>query len=142
MFIGDGLANVLCSLFIVGHYLGSPVRRGTGNMKIEDIAMMFSNIKRNQEERAKTRLERKFEENAVLFTGCSNAEGDADVALCTVEIFLMASLSILFFQQFWEFIALGRRYFLELESWFKMLIFSLVLTTLFFLGNPDVNFFC
>ena len=53
----------------------------------------------------------------------------------------MASLSLLFFQQFWEFIALGKRYFLELESWFKMLIFSLVLTTLFFLGNPDVIFF-
>ena len=117
------------------------MKRGTGNMKIEDIALMFSTIKqRTQEERAKTRLERKFEENAVMFTGCSNAEGDADFALCTVEIFLMASLSILFFQQFWEFIALGRRYFLELESWFKMLIFSLVLTTLFFLGNPDVKF--
>ena len=116
------------------------MKRGTGNMKIEDIALMFSTIKqRTQEERAKTRLERKFEENAVLFTGCSNAEGDGDIALCTVEIFLMASLSILFFQQFWEFIALGRRYLLELESWFKMLIFSLVLTTLFFLGNPDVN---
>ena len=109
-------------------------------MKIEDIAMMFGAIKkRSQQERAKTRLEKKFEKNSVLFTGCSTAEGDADYALCTVEIFLVTSLCILFFQQFWEFIALGRRYLLELESWFKMLIFSLVLTTMFFLGNPDVT---
>ena len=108
-------------------------------MNIKDIAMMFSTIKqRSQEERAKTRLERKFEKNSSLFTGCSTADGDADYALCTVEIFLVSSLCILFLQQFWEFIALGRRHFLELESWFKMLIFSLVLTSMFFLGNPDV----
>ena len=85
----------------------------------------------------------------------STAAG-ADYTLCTVEIFLVTSLCILLVQQVWEFIddddddddddasqvwefiALGRRYFLELESWFKMLIFSLVLTTMFFLGNPDV----
>merc|ERR1712226_995665 len=57
---------------IIMQKIGSPVRRAAGNMKIEDIAMMFSTIKqRSQEERAKTRLEKKFEKNSVLFTGCS-----------------------------------------------------------------------
>ena len=42
-----------------------------------------------------------------------------------VEILLFMSLAVVFLQQLLEFVALGRRHFKELESWFKILIFSL-----------------
>ena len=43
--------------------------------------------------------------------------------------------SLLFLQQFWEYLALGRRYFRELESWFKVCICSLALTAMLFMEN-------
>ena len=42
-----------------------------------------------------------------------------------VEILLFMSLAVVFLQQLLEFVALGRRHFKELESWFKIVIFSL-----------------
>lgn len=87
-----------------------------------------------------------------FFTGCSSHETFADPTLCTVEIFLVISLrysssqhnkvctpgqplSVLFLQQFWDYLALGRRYFRELESWFKLCIISLALTAMLFMEN-------
>ena len=55
-----------------------------------------------------------------------------DPALCSVEISLFISILVVFFQQIFEFIALGRRHFRELESWFKILILLLALTAMIF----------
>ena len=60
--------------------IGTPMRRGVGKkLRIEDIASMFNTIRRRgKEERAKTRIQKKFEDNSLLFTGCSSAAGDDD----------------------------------------------------------------
>ena len=47
-------------------------------------------------------------------------------------------LSLLFLHQFWQCCALRWRYFTELESWFKLLIFSLALASMFFMANQEV----
>ena len=50
----------------------------------------------------------------------------------------MLCLSLLFLHQFWQCCALRWRYFTELESWFKLLIFSLALASMFFMANQEV----
>ena len=48
---------------------------------------------------------------------------------------ILMAFSLLYLQQFWEYLAIGRRYFRELESWFKVCIFSLALTAMLFMEN-------
>ena len=48
---------------------------------------------------------------------------------------IIMAFSLLYLQQFWEYLAIGRRYFRELESWFKLCILSLALTAMLFMEN-------
>merc|ERR1719410_979243 len=95
------------------------------------LAMMKSLRAREKE----SRIRKRMNQTSRFFPGC---KGKSDMKLCTVEIILVISLSFLFLQQLWEFIALGRRHFQELESWFKILIFSLALTSMVFMENLEV----
>lgn len=92
-----------------------------------------------REERAKkakemTRVFWKQNHSATIFSGCyvHDHHESLDPALCSVEISLFISILVVFFQQIFEFIALGRRHFRELESWFKILILLLALTAMIF----------
>jgi hypothetical protein len=42
----------------------------------------------------------------------------------------VVSIVVLVVQEFWQFMALGKHYFLELENWFELLILSLAISTL------------
>merc|ERR1712126_63227 len=114
--------------------------RMPGNNPKMDPFSLYGMMKRIRTKESRvTRKQNQIKNNnssIAFFTGCS--ADDMDPPLCTVEIFLMISLSVLFLQQLWEFAALGRRYFFELESWFKLLIFSLALTSMFFMANLEV----
>ena len=57
------------------------------------------------------------------FDGCRNA-AFPDIPLCSVEIMLTIVLIVLMIEETWECLALGLRYFTELESWIKILVFS------------------
>ena len=92
-----------------------------------------------REERAKktkelTRVFWKRNHSATIFSGCyvDDHHETMDPALCSVQITLFISLLAVFLQQIFEFIALGRRHFKELESWFKILILLLALTAMIF----------
>ena len=66
----------------------------------------------------------------MLFSGCSAKKKLRDIDLCTVEILLVVSIIVLAIQEFWQCLALGRHYFMELENWFELLILSLAISTL------------
>ena len=57
------------------------------------------------------------------FDGCRHA-AFPDIPLCSVEIMLTIVLIVLMIEETWECLALGLRYFTELESWIKILVFS------------------
>ena len=86
------------------------------------------------------RVMKKRSHSATFFTGCypHDEEDTLDPPLCSVEILLFISIGVVFLQQVFEFIALGRRHFQELESWFKILIFSLALTAMFFEEHLEI----
>ena len=94
-----------------------------------------NNIKKNF-----ARVMKKRSHSATFFTGCypHDEEDTLDPPLCSVEILLFISIGVVFLQQVFEFIALGRRHFQELESWFKILIFSLALTAMFFEEHLEI----
>ena len=43
---------------------------------------------------------------------------------------MVMSIVALVIQEFWQCLALGKQYFMELENWFELLILSLAITTL------------
>ena len=88
--------------------------------------------------RAPSIIARRRKHRLRFFSGCSSNRRFADLPLCATEVFLVLSLGFLFLHQLWEFTALGKRYFRELESWFKLLIFSLALASMFFMENLEV----
>ena len=65
-----------------------------------------------------------------LFSGCSSRIAFYDLDLCLVEILLVVSIVVLVVQEFWQCLALGKQYFMELENWFELLILSLAISTL------------
>ena len=88
--------------------------------------------------RAETRIGKRKKNHLLFFGGCSSNRRFSDPPLCATEVFLVISLGFLFLHQVWEFIALGKRYFRELESWFKLLIFALALASMFFMKDLEV----
>ena len=87
--------------------------------------------------RKRSRAEKRKELGA--FCTCSPIKKrHRDIPLCLLEIFLTIFLGLLLLHEFWVMLALRTRYFLELENWFKLIIFSLALTSIFFRKDFDV----
>ena len=102
-----------------------------------DSKMEYKAVVRSKK-RAEARMSRRKKNHLLFFSSCSSSRRFSDQPLCATEIFLVISLGFLFLHQLWEFVALGSRYFKELESWFKLLIFSLALTSMFFMEDLEV----
>ena len=107
---------------------GISTRRGTFDIKKDDdeFELKLEVVKKWRKPRNKSRVNKKF----VLFSGCSAKKRLRDIDLCTVEILLVVSILVLAIQEFWQCMALGRQYFMELENWFELLILSLAISTL------------
>ena len=83
-------------------------------------------VKQRRNRTKLSRVRKKFS----LFSGCRTRKAFYDIDLCLVEILLVMSIVALVIQEFWQCLALGRQYFMELENWFELLILSLAITTL------------
>jgi len=65
-----------------------------------------------------------------LFSGCSaKKKRNRDYSMCTVEIFLVFSITLLLLHEAWQLLALGKQYFKELENWFELLIIAFAIAT-------------
>lgn len=107
---------------------GISTRAGNFNNKKDDdeFELKLEVVKKWKKPKNKSRVNKKF----VLFSGCSARKKLRDIDLCTVEILLVVSIIVLAIQEFWQCMALGRHYFMELENWFEVLILSLAISTL------------
>ena len=83
-------------------------------------------IKQRKNRSKLSRVRKKF----AMFSGCSSNKRFRDFDLCTVEILLVVSIVVLVVQEFWQCLALGKHYFMELENWFELVILSLAISTL------------
>ena len=92
----------------------------------DDFELKLEVVKKRKNRTNKSRVRKKF----ALFSGCSANKKLRDIDLCTVEILLVVSIVVLVVQEFWQCMALGKHYFLELENWFELLILSLAISTL------------
>lgn len=89
-----------------------------------DLQLEVIKVRRN-----KTKLSR-ARKKLQLFSGCSSRRNWWDPSLCSVEILLLVSIFLLIVQEFWQLLAIGRQYFLELENWFELLIISFAISTM------------
>ena len=95
--------------------------------KHEDVfELHLEVIKKWKDPTIKSRVRKKF----TLFSGCIGSMLLRDIDLCMVEIMLVVSIVCLVVQEFCQCMALGKHYFMELESWFELLILSLAISTL------------
>ena len=101
-------------------------RKFKGGKDDDDFELQLEVVKKRKNRIEKSRVKKKF----VLFSGCSAKKKLRDIDLCTVEILLVVSIVLLAIQEFWQCLALGRHYFMELENWFELLIISLAIGTL------------
>ena len=101
-------------------------RKVKDNKEDDDFELHIEVVKKRKDRTSKSRVKKKF----LLFSGCSANKKLRDVDLCTIEILLVISIVVLVIQEFWQAMALGRHYFMELENWFELLILSLAISTL------------
>merc|ERR1719244_1035413 len=101
-------------------------RKVKENKEEDDFELHIEVVKKRKDRTSKSRVKKKF----LLFSGCSANKKLRDVDLCTIEILLVISIVVLVIQEFWQAMALGRHYFMELENWFELLILSLAISTL------------
>ena len=85
-----------------------------------------------------SRIARRRENNVGTFSGCTAHGAFRDLTLCTVEILFTAVLLLHLAEGVWELMALGRRYFTELENWLKILVFSFATVSLSTEANLEV----
>ena len=92
----------------------------------DDFVFQLEVVKQRKNRTKLSRVRKKF----ALFSDCSSGKAFYDINLCLVEIFLVVSIVVLVLQEFWQCLALGKHYFMELESWFELLILSLAISTI------------
>jgi hypothetical protein len=109
-----------------GTGLSTRGRRVKENKDEDEFELHVEVVKKRKDRTKASRVKKKF----VLFSGCSASKRLRDVDLCTIEILLVVSIVVLVMQEFWQCMALGRHYFMELENWFELLILSLATSTL------------
>ena len=106
---------------------GLATRGGFKGKKDDDeFELKLEVVKKRKNRTKKSRVRKKF----ALFSGCSANKKFRDIDLCTVEILLVVSIVLLIVQEFWQCVAFGKEYFMELENWFELLILSLAISTL------------
>jgi Polycystin cation channel len=86
-----------------------------------------------------SRISTRQQHNKKAFSGCTLAAGFSDIPLCCVEAMLTASIAIQLVQEGWECLALGLRYFRELENWCNLLVYTFTITSLTFEANIEVH---
>jgi hypothetical protein len=86
-----------------------------------------------------SRISTRQQHNKKAFSGCTRATGFSDIPLCCVEVMLTASIVVQLAQEGWECLALGLRYFRELENWCNLLIYTFTITSLTFEANIEVH---
>jgi hypothetical protein len=91
-----------------------------------DFVFQLEVVKQRKNRTKLSRVRKKF----TLFSGCRSKKAFYDIDLCLVEILLVVSIVVLVVQEFWQCLALGKQYFMELENWFELLILSLAISTL------------
>merc|ERR1711892_260527 len=92
----------------------------------DDFVFQLEVVKQRKNRTKLSRARKHF----ALFSGCRSKKTFYDLDLCLVEIFLVVSIVMLVMQEFWQCLALGKQYFMELENWFELLILSLAISTL------------
>ena len=92
----------------------------------DDFVFQLEVVKQRKNRTKLSRARKHF----ALFSGCRSRKAFYDLDLCLVEIFLVVSIVMLVMQEFWQCLALGKQYFMELENWFELLILSLAISTL------------
>ena len=101
-------------------------RKLKGKKDDDDFELKLEVVKKRKNRTNKSRVRKKF----ALFSGCSANKKLRDIDLCTVEILLVVSIVVLVVQEFWQCLALGKHYFMEMENWFELFILSLAISTL------------
>jgi hypothetical protein len=91
-----------------------------------DFLFQLEVVKQRKNKTKLSRVRKKF----ALFSGCRSRRAFYDIDLCLGEILLVVSIVVLVVQEFWQCLALGKQYFMELENWFELLILSLAISTL------------
>jgi hypothetical protein len=91
-----------------------------------DFELQLEVIKQRKNRTKLSRVRKKF----ALFSGCSSRKSFYDIDLCIIEVLLVVSIVVLVVQEFWQCLALGKQYFMELENWFELLVLSLAISTL------------
>jgi hypothetical protein len=88
--------------------------------------------------RTRSWIERRRAKALGPFCSCTTRKRFRHVPLCLAEVFLLLLLVLLLLLELWQMVALRRRYFCELETWFKLAIFTLALASIFFQSDFDV----
>ena len=86
-----------------------------------------------------SRIGQRKHQNKKAFSGCTMSTNFSDIPLCLVEILLTASLVLQLGQEAWECLALGLRYFREMENWCNLLVYTFTITSLTFESNIEVH---
>ena len=113
-----------------------------GYLPTQQLYASFGNkSKQNKGNRVVERRKRKkprFQKALGPFCSCTSKKKQKDLPLCLTEVFLVLFISLLLLLELWITAVLGRRYFFELETWFKFIIFILALLSVFLKEDFDI----
>ena len=86
----------------------------------------------------KSRISSRVKQNVGTFSGCTADKRFRDLTLCSIEVMFTGVLALHMAEGAWECLALGLRYFKELENWLKILVFSFASVSLSSESNIEV----